>query len=71
MPGVNPGADAVMVADPSLRPLICGGVEVQVFRAAMKTVGVTVAVVRSLLTSDTVVPAAGAGVGREIWSAAD
>jgi hypothetical protein len=38
--------------------------------AAIKTLGVTVAVELSLLTNETVTPPAGAGVGKVIWSAA-
>jgi hypothetical protein len=69
--GVKPGADAVMLADPSLMPLTCGGVVENVDLAAMKTLGVTVAVALSLLASATVTPPAGAGVGKVTCSAKD
>jgi hypothetical protein len=70
-PDVKPGADAVMLADPSLMPLTCGCVVGDVFLAAMKTLDVTVAVELSLLASETVTPPAGAGTGKVIWSATD
>jgi hypothetical protein len=68
---VKPGADAVMLADPSLMPLTCGCVVEDVFLAAMKTLGVTVAVEVSLLASETVTPPAGAGADKVTWSATD
>jgi hypothetical protein len=71
LPGVKPGADAVMLADPSLMPLTCGCVVEDVFLAAMKTLGVTVAVEVSLLASETVTPPAGAGADKVTWSATD
>jgi len=52
-------------------PLTCGGVVENVDLAAMKTLGVTVAVALSLLASATVTPPAGAGVGKVTCSAKD
>jgi len=60
-----------MFADPSRRPPTCGGVAGDDVLAAIKTLGVTVAVELSLLTNEMVTPPAGAGVGKVTWSAAD
>jgi hypothetical protein len=70
-PAVKPGADAVMLADPSLRPLTWGCMAGNVVLAGMKTLGVTAAVDVSLLANETVTPPEGAGVGKAICSAAD
>lgn len=69
--GVKPGADAVMVADPGPMPLTSGYVAGNVFLAAMRTLGVTVAAELSLLVSETVAPPAGAGADTVSWSTAD
>jgi hypothetical protein len=71
LPGVKPGADAVMLDDPSLMPLTSGCVVGDVFLAAMKILDVTVAVELSLLASETVTPPDGAGAGKVTWSATD
>jgi len=71
LPGVNPGADAVIFADPSLIPLTRGCVSGDVVLGAMKTLGVTVAVEVSLLTNETVTPVAGAGAGKVTWNCTD
>ena len=71
MAGVKPGADAVMVTDPSLIPLTTScGVE-KVVPAATKMLGITVAIDASLLASEMVTPPAGAGVDKVTWSATD
>ena len=59
---VKPGADAVITADPTPTPLICAGVCENVFPAAIKIAGVTVATVVLLLAIETVTPPAGAAV---------
>jgi hypothetical protein len=71
LPGVKPGADAVMLADPRLMPLTCGCVSGNVALAAMKTLGVTVTFEVSLLANETVTPPGGAGAGKVTWSAKD
>ncbi len=71
LPGVKPGADAVILADPRLMPLTSGCVCGTVVLAAIKTLGVTVAVEVLLLANETVTPPAGAGADKVTWSAMD
>jgi hypothetical protein len=71
LPDVKPGADAVMFADPSLRPLTCGVVAGHEFPAVMKTLDGTIATEVSLLTNETVTPPAGAGAGKVTGNSAD
>lgn len=71
LPGAKPGADAVMLADPGLTPLICGWVAGTLALAAMKTLGVTVTVEESLLVNETVTPPAGAGADKVTGSVTD
>jgi hypothetical protein len=65
-PAVKPVADAVMVAEPILRPFTIGCAVGYVVWASIKTLDVTVAVEVSLLTSETVTPPAGAGADKVI-----
>lgn len=71
LPDVKPGAEALMFADPRLRPVTCGCVAGHELPAAMKTLGGTVAVEVSLLARETVTPPAGAGAGKVTGNSAD
>jgi hypothetical protein len=63
--GVQPGADAPMVADPLLIPVTCGCVAGIVAPCTITTLdGVTVTFDGSLLTSVTVTPPAAAGADK-------
>src|SRR5579864_7136251 len=67
----NPGAEALMVGDPTALPVTCGCVVGAVAPAAMNTLAVTLALVESVLLSVTVTPPVGAALGKLTFKVAD